>query len=661
MTSKPTQITRLSKTVCLAAATVLLACTAQAQLSLKRQKYDSIAEKYKDEHAVYTDVSERLEIRLEDGELTANSYASLEKLFISDLSLNSNNTDVFDYSELYPLTGYDGISYIPEKNDYKKVDNSRFGEAGNGYQTFYDDQRDVYTFYTGLTKKSRTITTYSNAQTDIRMIDGFAFEKRIPILRATYEVSAPSYVKMGFSLKGLDTNMIVKSKEERGDMNIYRFTATNVPALKEYSGVPSVRYYMPQVIPYIISYRLPGAKKDSIITGTVEEQYRHKYSFIKDVNLKTDTFLNKKVAELTRNAYSDRDKAARIYSWVQKNMHYVAFECGLQGFVPRPADTVFKRKYGDCKDMGSVLEAMCRKAGLDAHLVLIGTNDIPYSHDDAPWNYLHNHMICAVNINDEWIFLDGTDRFLPFGANRIDLQDKEALISLDKKHYKIVKIPEAPAEKNTITDNMSMNISYNNVSGSVNQHYTGYEAWNLQHLLANIDKKDERDRYVRHLTGGGAYNYLSPRYNVNASDDGDMDVNINAEYSVPGYAQMSGKQYFINMNLKNTLPAPRINEKDRSIPYYFNNKNVVRESVVLDVPKGYKVTYIPKNAHGGVNGLWSYNISYKYDESSRKLTLNKEYDLKTMTISPKQFEEHNKMVDELRNQYKETVVLTAKK
>lgn len=660
MISKPTQITRLSKTVCLAVATVLLGNTAQAQLSLKRQKYDSIATRYKDEHAVYTDISERLEIREEDGALTANAYTRMEKLFISPLSLNSRNTDVFSYGEFYPLTGYDGVAYIPEKNDYKKLDNSQFGEAGNGLQTFYDDQRTVFAFYTGLTKNSRTVTTYSNAYTDIHKIFGFQFKREIPVLKASFEVSAPAYVKMGFTLKGLDTNLIVKTVEERGGMNIYRFTATNLKALKEYEGVPSYMYYVPQVIPYIISYRLTGAKKDSVIAGTMDQQYQYDYHFIKDVNLKTDTFLNKKVAELTRNAYSDREKAARIYDWVQKNMHYIGFECGMQGFVPRPADTVFKRKYGDCKDMGSVLEAMCRRAGLKAYLVLIGTNDIPYSHDEAPWSYMHNHMICAVNINDEWIFLDGTDRYLPFGANRIDLQGKEALIAIDKKHYKIVKIPESPAENNTVTDNMTMSISYNNVSGRVNQRYTGYEAWNTQHHLAAIDKKDEKDQYVRRLTGGGAYNYLSPHYNFDAAETGDMDVNISADYSVPGYAQMAGKDYFINMNIKNSLPAPRINDTGRHVPYYFSNKKVVRESVVLDVPKGYKVTYLPKDAQGG-NDLWSYKLSYKYDEASRKITLNKEYRLKTMIIRPDQFDEHNKMVDGLRNQYKETVVLTAKK
>jgi len=658
MISTRTQITKLNKTVCLAVATMLVACTAQAQLSLKRQKYDSIAHKYKNEHAVYTDVTERLVISDEDGDLEASSNVIMEKLFISDLSLNTENMDIFFYGDFYPLTDYNGISYIPEKNDYKKIDNSRFGEAGFGHQVFYDDQRIVGAYYTRLTKKSITRTTYSNYHTDLHLLNGFYFEKSIPVLHASFEVTVPDYVKMGFIVKGQDTQYIKRTVEEKNGKITYKFTAVNLPAFRQFSGVPDVRYYMPHVIPYVISFKRTGAEKDSVLAGNTDELYKNEYRYVKAVNLKTDSFLTKKTAELTRNAYSDRDKAARIYEWVQKNMHYVAFENGLEGFIPRPADTVYKRRYGDCKDMASLLEAMCRKAGLKSYFVLIGSDDIPYSFEEVPLTNMFDHMICAVNINDEWIFLDGTDKFLPFGANRRDLQGKEAMIAIDKKNYKIVKIPVVPADRNVITDNVSMHIAYNNISGTVNQHYTGYDAWTIHHILALTDKKEEKDKYVRSLTGGGAYNFLSPNYTISPVESGDMDVSINAGYSIPGYAQINDKQYYVNMNLKNTLPAPRINDTGRSVPYYFNNKKMIRESVVLDIPEGYKVTYLPPNAHGEVDGLWSYKISYKADEKAGKITLTKDYELNTMSISPKDFAASNKAVDELKKLYKETVVLT---
>jgi hypothetical protein len=115
------------------------------------------------------------------------------------------------------------------------------------------------------------------------------------------------------------------------------------------------------------------------------------------------------------------------------------------------------------------------------------------------------------------------------------------------------------------------------------------------------------------------------------------------------------------MNLNHTVPGMRINDAGRAVPYYLDNKEVTREYVELNIPEGYKVTYLPKDAQGNVDSLWSYKISYKADPKTGKVTLSKEYQVNTMAISPEKFEAHNKMVDDLRNLYKETVVLTAKK
>jgi hypothetical protein len=72
------------------------------------------------------------------------------------------------------------------------------------------------------------------------------------------------------------------------------------------------------------------------------------------------------------------------------------------------------------------------------------------------------------------------------------------------------------------------------------------------------------------------------------------------------------------------------------------------------------VTTVPKGAKGGVNGLWSYNISYAADKKAGTVTLTKELVVHTMKIEPAKFAEHNKAIDELKKQYKETVVLTGK-
>jgi transglutaminase-like putative cysteine protease len=237
-------------------------------------------------------------------------------------------------------------------------------------------------------------------------------------------VVTPACVKMNFVLKGENISRVKQTKEEKNGKIYYRFTATDMPAFKSFANVPSAYYYLPHVIPYIVSFRLDGASKDSVLTNNADDLYKYLYNYVRNRDMKVDSSLTNTVAQLIQNDMTQRDKAAHIYKWVQDNIHYIAFENGLEGFVPRPADTVFKRKYGDCKDMAAITTAMCRAAGIDAHLTWVGTTDLPYEHTDIPLNRLFNHMICAAKIDGQWTFIDGTNKMLPLGCNRHDIQGK---------------------------------------------------------------------------------------------------------------------------------------------------------------------------------------------------------------------------------------------
>ncbi|MES2701008.1 MAG: transglutaminase-like domain-containing protein [Bacteroidota bacterium] len=654
------QLLLVGKIVRLSVIGMVLAGTATAQTTAKRQKYEDLAAQYKSEPAIYTNVTERLVIKEEDGHLAAKSEVSMEKLFISALSVNTYNTDDFYYGDFFQLTEYDGRALIPTQTDYRTIRAAGFGE-GNPSHSFMEDTRRVVAYYSGLTKGAITRTSYSIEYPDLTLLHGHFFQENVRILKGVYEVVAPAYVKMNFLVKGVDTSMIRRSVEERNGNIIYRFTADNTPAFRGFDKVPSVSYYLPHVIPSIASFRMTGARKDSVMLSNTDNYYKYDYAHVRGINLKTDSMLDRTVKELTRNAYSDREKAANIYKWVQDNMHYVAFECGLEGFVPRQADSVYKRKYGDCKDMASIIMAMCRKAGLQAYFVSIGTKERPYTHDELHSALLYDHMIAAVKLGSEWVFLDGTDKHLPFGENRADLQGKEALIAIDAKHYEVVKIPEAPAEKSVVTDNTVISINNDKVTGTVTQRYSGYDAWRLIHYMANYNRKAEKDKLVRQITMRGSDKYLIPRYDIYAQETGNMDVNLNGEFSVGNYVHQVGKQTIVNMNLKRTFADMRVNDSGRNVAVYHDHKKVVRESVVLNVPDGYRVSYLPKAAQGSVDGLWNYKITYTEDKRANKVTLTKEYALNAMTVKPSQFVANNRLVDDLKKQYRETVVLTAKK
>jgi hypothetical protein len=261
-------IEKFGKQPCLLLAAMLIINTLSAQ---DRDKFDTIANRYKGQHAVYTNIKEQLVISAEDGELVANSHVTMEKLLLTDHALNTYNRDQFDYSDFHELTNYSGVAYLPSGyKSYRQIKCSGFGSGSPRSYIFFDDVRYVVAYYAGLLKNSVTETRYSIGHTDLHMLPLFFFQDvdlGLPVASITYEVVTPDYVKMNFVMKGENTSKIKQTKEEKDGKIYYRFTATGMPAFKAYENVPSVRYYVPHVIPSIVSYRMHGAKKTQYSHG----------------------------------------------------------------------------------------------------------------------------------------------------------------------------------------------------------------------------------------------------------------------------------------------------------------------------------------------------------------------------------------------------------
>ncbi len=114
---------------------------------------------------------------------------------------------------------------------------------------------------------------------------------------------------------------------------------------------------------------------------------------------------------------------------------------------PAMRNFVCSRRFGDCKDMSSILTMMLNTAGVPAYYTWIGTRSLPYTYRETPLPIVDNHMICAIQLKPgRFIFLDGTDPTCVFGIPSAHIQDKEALIAMGPDKYDIVRVP-SPAKR----------------------------------------------------------------------------------------------------------------------------------------------------------------------------------------------------------------------
>ena len=126
----------------------------------------------------------------------------------------------------------------------------------------------------------------------------------------------------------------------------------------------------------------------------------------------------------TRAASSTNEEFLRgAIRFVQDDVRYVAIEVGLARRVPTPADTVFARRYGDCKDKTALLVAMLRAAVIDAAPVLVSTGLGHVLEELEPTPTVFDHAIVRARLGDrrgksEVYWIDGTTELQGGGLER---------------------------------------------------------------------------------------------------------------------------------------------------------------------------------------------------------------------------------------------------
>ena len=620
------------------------------------ENVDSLSKKYPGEMAVYTKFDEHLVIEFEDGKPVAHSDVEREILLLKDNATSYFNSGSVYHSYFNELENLQGCTMIPNGNSYKTIKTKiQKTVPSESESVFYDDGKETEVSFTNLQRGAKTSLKYTLRHSEIHLLPKFFFQNYLPMQEASFTITYPKGMDLESVMEGNEVNWVKKTVEETRKTVTVTWKAIDVPRAKVFDDAPSFSYYSPHILVYIKSYVDPGSGETINVLKDPDALYKYVYGFVKNVNKFEDKDLKEKVTDLTKDSKTDADKAAVIYKWVQGNIRYIAFEDSLGGFIPREAGLVYRRRFGDCKDMASLLRGMCKAAGLDARYVWIGTRIIPYSLKATPIPGLFNHMICAVKINGQWVFLDGTDNILPYGAIPNAIQGKDALISGDADHYETVKIPVIKSDVSMILDSSRVQVSDGTMKGNISIQLSGFNAWGIKSILKYKNDKEKEETF-NSITKRGSNKYHQTSFDYKVFDDPAKEVVINADFELPDYVRKAGKDYYINLNLLRRTVGDNSDLTDRTAPIERDFKEVEKQVVVLDIPQGYKVSHLPDAKHEKVEGVGSYNINYVTD--GKTVTLSKEIKMDALYIEPNQFKDFDKLVSAMQNNYKESIVLT---
>jgi len=605
-----------------------------------------------DAEAVYINQSCELTIKHDNGKLSATRKIAEDLLVGTDNMVKMMSRGNIYHSHFNALKSWDAYTKLPSESKKMKVSNINTNSSRQDY-IFYDDSKATSFDFSGITIGATRHISYELEHSDLHLLMPYYFDHYFPTQKAELKLVFPSTVKLKYLIKGIHADKIQVSQVEKKGKSIYTFSAIDIPALQHYPDAPESPYYATHVIFYIEKTVENGQWVNFL--SSPDDLYRYNFQYIKNINKSIGPDLKHLTDSLTAKAKTDDEKAKSIYKWVQSNIKYVAFEDGLEGFIPREANLVLARKYGDCKDMASILQAMLNHAGIPAYFTWIGTRSLPYTYQETPLPIVDNHMICAVRIGNDFKFLDGTDESCVYGKPSHGIQGKEALVALEENKYEIVKVGVPAKEDNQYIDSSFIEIDEKDVKGRLKIYLKGYYASTLKSIL-NYRNETEKKEYLKSRFSRGNNKIQFKDWAVTHSPDNN-ECWVLAEFTLPDYARKINDEWLLNLNLFRLFEHQEIDYPKRKLPKEFSFLNTNQYTVALKIPGGYTNSYLPQGLDHK-NEAWGFRLSYKTQNGTMYLT--QQFDTEQLLLQPAQFEQWNKVLEMLFPHYKQSIVLSKK-
>lgn len=556
------------------------------------------------------------------------------------------------YAQLTPLEKINAWTLVPNGNRYSRKPVSRFVHKDVlDDQIFHDDSRSVQFIFPGVGRGAITHLDYELSYADAQLFSGHFFATWAPVEESSLTVICDKTVDVQGVPFQIPEGAIRYEKEEKRGRITHRWTMSKVPPLKSERDAPSILYYAPHMR---ILIRNTGESP----AGDLDRLYAWNRSHVDHLLPDDDTLLVRIAKEETAGLTDDRDKAAKLFAWVQGHIKYIAVEDGMNGLIPAEAVNVCEARYGDCKGMANLLRALMNNAGLTAYLTWVGTRSIPYSYHELPSCVVDNHMVTAWDTGDSLVILDPTSGELPFGMPSGFIQGKQALVGIDRTRSEIVEVPIMPSSRNTITDSVAVKLDGIDLVGTGTAYFTGYRRSEMASMLRRSDPSKWKD-VVRSMHMKGNDRYRIDSISVEGLTDRNVPLLIKYTFAVPGFASEIGDELFVPPVLEKPF-SESYYRKGRTLPVSMDFLWEFNEVIALELPVNKGVTLVPEHAEYAVDGT-GYSLLrgevIDAPDGTSTLHLRNSYRMGQLIVQPNELDARGGLLEHLDQDMNRSIIL----
>ncbi|MGJ3236388.1 hypothetical protein [Marivirga sp.] len=279
----------------------------------------------------------------------------------------------------------------------------------------------------------------------------------------------------------------------------------------------------------------------------------------------------------------------KLYEYLQDKNTYINVAIDIGGLKSYPASYVCKNRYGDCKALTTYMKAMLNYVGIDSYYTLINSGDNIEKINKSIPSQQFDHVILAVPLEKDTVWLENTANFLPYNYLGTFTQNRYGLLVKAGGNSQLVKTPSLMVSNTYELDNYSYSLK-DNGEWSMNLEKEMLRGESFEYYLYELKDGDQRSFEELLLKKISPKGFLMDNYNVEFEDRGDHFLKITATGNIDSPISEYGKLKVIQP-LEISMPKLEDTE-DRTLPLRINypiNKSV-EKSYEINVNDNQKVT-----------------------------------------------------------------------
>ncbi len=426
---------------------------------------------------------------------------------------------------------------------------------------------------------------------------GWSFQSDIPKLFSEFQATIPGFWNYNRHLNGsllLTTNQAaIKNNcfEVRGasaSCEVLTYAIKDVPAFKEDENYSlSSKNYISKIEFELSRINYPdGTSKGFTSTWEDTDKYLELDKSV-GKQLKLSSYFKKTLPKELFKIKDDHQRARALYYYIQD--HFTLDKENTFIYSHVNVKKAYEEKNGSMAEINMTLINALNAVGLDAKIMLLSTRDNGIPTKTHPILTDFNYVVAFLKIDDAFILLDASNRFMTFGQTPFKtLNGHGRVLDFDNGSYWRSTSPKIGSmQLKEITLKLD---EIDELKGSIVIQSTGYDASRRRQRIDEMT----RDDYMDHLQSDNGDMMVN---NYNNEQLKQLDSILTERFDVEFEAEEAmANELFLNPFLYKYKNNPfQLEERTYPVNFGYKINDITKTSIEL--PQGYKVRSLPEPVH----------------------------------------------------------------